>query len=85
MARTQGIITLVSKRPEELTERELRRLLLEKRRQARQRRLERFRRSGRVILLAPDLPPETAQEWPLLEPLPAPEAGPPPEVPASRR
>lgn len=75
----------MSKRPEELTEQELRRLLLEKRRQARQRRLERFRRSGRVILLAPDLPPEAAQEWPLLEPLPAPETSSLPEVPASRR
>ncbi len=34
---------------------ELRRLLVEKQRAARQQRLERFRKSGRVIMLAPDL------------------------------
>ncbi|PWH16233.1 MAG: hypothetical protein DDG60_04305 [Anaerolineae bacterium] len=40
------------KRPEDLSVEELRRLLLEKRRVRRQDRLERFRRTGRVIALA---------------------------------
>lgn len=41
--------------PEDLTTEELRRLLVEKRRALRQERLERFRRTGRVVSLAPDL------------------------------
>jgi sortase A len=45
------------KRPEELSEQELRRLLLEKRRVSRQQRLDRFRRTGRAVTLTPDLPP----------------------------
>jgi sortase A len=53
----------VTKRPEELSEQELRRLLLNKRREARQKRMDRFRRSGRAILLAPDLPPAALDEW----------------------
>lgn len=40
-------------RPEELSERELRRLLIEKKRQAREKRLEAFRRSGRTLDVAP--------------------------------
>jgi sortase A len=36
-------------RPEDLSERELRRLLAEKKRQSRQRRLDEFRRSGRLV------------------------------------
>ena len=51
------------KRPEELSEQELRRLLLDKRHDARQNRLERFRRSGRAVLLSPDLPPAALDEW----------------------
>jgi sortase A len=51
------------KRPEELSEQELRRLLLDKRRDARQKRLERFRRSGRAVLLSPDLPAAALEEW----------------------
>jgi sortase A len=51
------------KRPEELSENELRRLLLDKRHDARQNRLERFRRSGRAVLLSPDLPPAALDEW----------------------
>ena len=43
------------KAPEELSVEELRRLLVEKRRGARKERLEHFRRTGRVISLAPDL------------------------------
>ena len=40
--------------PEDLSVEELQRLLLEKRRAERQSRLERFRRSGRAVVLAPD-------------------------------
>jgi sortase A len=41
--------------PEELSAEELRRLLVEKRRASRQDRLERYRRTGRVVLIAPDV------------------------------
>ena len=60
-----GIITPVTnpKSPEDLSEQELRRLLLDKRHDARQKRLERFRRSGRAVLLSPDLPPAALEEW----------------------
>jgi sortase A len=51
------------KRPEDLSEQELRRLLLDKRHASRQRRLERFRRTGRAVSLAPDLPPAAFDEW----------------------
>jgi sortase A len=59
-----GIIAPVtrSKRPEELSEQELRRLLLEKRRFSRQQRLDRFRRTGRAVTLTPDLPPASTIE-----------------------
>ncbi len=42
------------KSPEELSADELRWLLVEKRRSARQERLERYRRTGRAVLIAPD-------------------------------
>ncbi len=60
-----GISPPVSKpkRPEDLSAEELRRLLLEKRRTARQHRLEHFRRTGRAVMLAPDLPPAAIDEW----------------------
>jgi sortase A len=45
------------KAPEELTVEELRRLLIDKRRNARRDRLEHFRRTGRVVAVTPDLPP----------------------------
>lgn len=51
------------KRPEELTEQELRRLLLDKRRVSRKERLERFRQTGRALNLAPILPSETLEDW----------------------
>jgi sortase A len=51
------------KRPEDLSEQELRRLLLDKRQGARQKRLQRYRRSGRAVSLSPDLPPAAFQEW----------------------
>ena len=75
-----GIITPVTnpKRPEDLSEQELRRLLLDKRHDARQKRLERFRRSGRAVMLSPDLPPAALDEWraqlPVDEPGPVPES-----------
>ena len=46
------------KAPEELSEQELRRLLLDKRRVARRERLDHFRRTGRAIALEPDIPPD---------------------------
>lgn len=45
--------------PEDLTIDELRHLLVEKRRLMRQERIDRFRRTGRVVTLASDLPTET--------------------------
>ena len=52
-----------SRQPDDFSEQELRRLLLDKRRDARQKRLERFRRTGRAVRLAPDLPPAAFDEW----------------------
>lgn len=43
--------------PQDLSIEELRRLLIEKRRGARQERLEHFRRTGRTVMVSPDLPP----------------------------
>lgn len=48
-------------RTEDLSVEELRRLLVEKRRGIRQERLERFRRTGRVIMLASDSEPATLE------------------------
>jgi sortase A len=59
------------KRPEDLSEQELRRLLLDKRHDARQKRLQRFRRTGRAVSLSPDLPPAAFQEWRTQEPVEA--------------
>ncbi len=54
---------MAEKRPEDLSVAELRRLLLDKRRVTRKERLERFRRTGRVVSLALEQPePETAVE-----------------------
>ncbi len=52
-------------RPEELSERELNRLLAEKKREARQKRLDAFRRSGRLVEIAP--PPDQTTTNALLE------------------
>ena len=49
-------------RPEDLTEEQLRRLLIQKRRTARRKRLDEFRRSGRLVEVVPipdDKPAET--------------------------
>jgi len=64
-----GIITPVTKRPEDLSENELRRLLLEKRRQKSEKRIERFRRTGRAIRLTPDLPANALDEWHIQAPI----------------
>jgi sortase A len=64
------------KRPEELSEQELRRLLLDKRHDSRQKRLENFRRTGRAIQLAPDLPAGAFDEWRTQAPLEGQEADP---------
>jgi sortase A len=74
----------VTKRPEDLSEHELRRLLLEKRRAARRKQLERYRRSGRVILLAPDLPAGAVDEWSSPSPADGEEEN-PPRAPRSTR
>ncbi len=55
------------KTPEELSVEELRRLLVEKRRGARKERLEHFRRTGRVISVAPDLPDLNQQSAPIVD------------------
>ncbi len=54
-----GIIRIAMPRrksPEDLSVEELRRMLIEKRRGARRERIEHFRRTGRVVAVAPDLP-----------------------------
>ena len=55
------------KAPEELSVEELRRLLVEKRRGARKERLEHYRRTGRVIALAPDLDVDSPPASPTID------------------
>jgi sortase A len=57
------------KHHKDLSERELRLLLLDKHHESRQKRLGRFRRTGRAIQLAPDLPPAALDEWRTQPPL----------------
>ena len=79
-----GIIRLAMPRrkaPEDLTVEELRRLLIEKRRGARRERIEHFRRTGRVVAVAPDLSAEAGDDVPSADASPADQ----PEVPAKRR
>lgn len=62
-----GIIPFAMSRrkaPEDLTVEELRRLLIEKRRGARRERIEHFRRTGRVVAVAPDLSAEAGDDVP---------------------
>lgn len=72
--------------PEELSVEELRRLLVEKRRGARKDRLEHYRRTGRVLSIAPDVDLESPPSAPTIDTtesaVPAPEATP---VPPRRR
>ncbi len=64
--RYNAATTCMSRRkaPDELSEQELRRLLLDKRRVARRERLDHFRRTGRAIALAPDIPQEALDAQP---------------------
>ncbi len=75
------------KRPEDLSEQELRRLLLDKRHNARQKRLQRFRRTGRAVSLSPDIPPAALQDWRTQAPVEAEEVTPSgePRRPGRRR
>lgn len=69
------------KAPEDLSVEELRRLLVEKRRGARKERLEHYRRTGRVVAVAPDLDLDAPQSAPVIDTTEAgsstPEAAPP--------
>ena len=51
------------KSPEDLTVDELRRLLVEKRRASRQQRLDRYRKTGRVVMVSSDLDTPTLDSW----------------------
>ncbi len=53
---------MTEKRPEDLSVEELRRLLLDKRRVSRKDRLEHFRRTGRVVSVAPDVSPDVESD-----------------------
>jgi sortase A len=68
------------KAPEDMSVEELRRLLIEKRRGARRERLEHFKRTGRVVDVAPDSVAESAPVVDTLE-----EFSEQPQVPASKR
>ena len=68
------------KAPENMSVEELRRLLIEKRRGARRERLEHFKRTGRVVDIAPDVLAESAPVVDTLE-----ETTDQPQVPVSRR
>ena len=68
------------KAPEEMSVEELRRLLIEKRRGARRERLEHFKRTGRVVDIAPDA---LAESIPVVETLE--ETTDQPQVTVSRR
>jgi sortase A len=68
------------KAPEDMSVEELRRLLIEKRRGARRERLEHFKRTGRVVDIAPDLLAESAPVVETLE-----ETTDQTQVPASKR
>lgn len=74
------------KMPEELSVEELRRLLVEKRRGARKERLERFRRDGRIVRVAPDLSEMDAQRAaPVVDTSASSESAPPVESALRRR
>ncbi len=68
------------KAPEDLSVEELRRLLIEKRRGARRARLEHFKRTGRVVDVAPEVLAESAPVVETLE-----ETADQPQAPASKR
>ena len=68
------------KAPEDMSVEELRRLLIEKRRGARRERLEHFKRTGRVVDVAPDI---LAESTPVVDTLEG--SSDQPLVPASKR
>jgi sortase A len=68
------------KAPEDMSVEELRRLLIEKRRGARRERLEHFKKTGRVVDIAPDVLAESAPVVDTLE-----ETTDQPQVPVSKR
>ena len=68
------------KAPEEMSVEELRRLLIDKRRGARRERLEHFKRTGRVVDVAPDVLAESAPVVETLE-----ESADQPQVPGTKR
>lgn len=70
--------------PEELSVEELRKLLVEKRRGARKERLEHYRRTGRVVSVAPDLDFDSPQSAPVIDTASGTESSPEP-VPANPR
>lgn len=72
------------KAPEDLSVEELRRLLVEKRRGTRKERLEHYRRTGRLVSLAPDLESASPPSAPEVDTSDAAESAPPP-VPARRK
>ena len=73
------------KHPEDLSEQELRRLLLDKRHDARQKRLQRFRRTGRAVSLSPDLPPAAFEDWRTQPPVETPDESSTSTTPRSSR
>lgn len=72
------------KAPEDLSVEELRRLLVEKRRGARKERLDHYRRTGRVVSVAPDIDLDAPQSAPVIDTTDAGEATPQP-VPVNPR
>ncbi len=70
--------------PEELSVEELRRLLVEKRRGARKERLEHYRRTGRVVSIAPDLGFDAPPSAPVIDTVSGADTSPEP-LPANPR
>lgn len=58
----------MTKQPEDFSEQELKQLLIEKRRIARRKRIERFRRTGRAEFLTPDLSTASLGKWQIQAP-----------------
>ncbi|NOH01247.1 MAG: class D sortase [Chloroflexi bacterium] len=73
------------KAPEDLSVEELRRLLVEKRRGARKERLEHYRRTGRVVSIAPDLDLDSPPSAPVIDTVEAGESNPQPLTVNPRR
>jgi len=71
--------------PEELSVEELRKLLVEKRRGARKERLEHYRRTGRVVSVAPDLDFDSPQSAPVIDTASGTESSPEPALINPRR